>query len=163
MPKRKRSTTETPATPKKTATPKNPRPTEPSAVSVNDTYDQMPDTIEDPASVFKMGMLEMKRIAINNKLAVVVQEHERRVAAAVAEQKRAIQEVKAELHEAERQYIEQKQAIEKQYGIALRAYTYNDETGVLTKNALVVEELKKERALKAQQAPTSSGQPETIH
>lgn len=132
-------------------------------MSVNGMYDQMPDKIEDPASVFRMGMLEMKRIAINNKLAVVVQEHERRVAAAVAEQKRSIQEVKAELQDAERQYIEQKQAIEKQYGIALRAYTYNDETGVLTKNALLVEEIKKEQALKAQQASTPSGQSETIH
>lgn len=153
MAKRKKATSAKNETPKKKkATPSNPRPAVPSAISVNPDYDAMPDTIEDPASVFRMAMLDMKRAAINNKLAVVVQEHEKRVKAAVDAQKRDIEQCKVELREAEQQFVEQKQAIEQQYGITLRAYTYNDDTGVLTKSDLLVEEIKKERAAQAEEA-----------
>lgn len=138
--RRKTVTTPTPKKTAKRATPTNPRPAEPSALNVNPAYDAMPDTIEDPAAVFKMAMLDMKRAALNNKLAVVVQEHAKRVAAAVAAQKHDIEQVKMELKEAEQQFFGQKQHIEKTYGIALRAYTYNDETGVLTKHALPEDE-----------------------
>lgn len=157
MAKRKKSVTNT--TPKKTATPSNPKPSAPSALNVNPAYDEMPDTIEDPAAVFKMAMLDMKRAAINNKLAVVVQEHEKRVKAAVAAQKHDIDQVKAELKEAERQFIIQKQYIEKTYGIALRAYTYNDETGVLTKHALPEEPAEGETP----PAPAAGDSNKTLH
>jgi hypothetical protein len=139
MAKRKKAVPKT-TKPTKKATPANPKPKEPSAINVNPRYDEMPDTIEDPAAVFRMAMLDMKRAAIHNKLAVVVQEHEKRVAAAVAARDNAIRETKAELQDAERQFIEQKQNIEKTYGIALRSYNYNDETGVLTKQSLPEEE-----------------------
>lgn len=136
MAKRKKQTETKQETPKKKATPSNPKPKEPSAISVNPSYDSMPDTIEDPAAVFKMAMLDMKRAAIHNKLAVVAQEHEKRVKAAVDAQKRDIEQVKMELREAEQQHKAQKDHIEQTYGIALRCYTYNDETGVLTKHDL---------------------------
>ncbi len=141
MAKRKRTAEKkTTRKPAKRATPSNPKPQEPTAVNVNSAYDEMPDTIEDPAAVYKMAMLDMKRVAVNNKLAFVAMEQERKVAAAVRERDTVLREVKAELRDAERQYIAQKDAIETQYGIALRAYTYNDETGVLTKQALLEEE-----------------------
>lgn len=145
MAKRKRKTTKSEPEPKpeKKATPENPKPTEPSAAKVNPMYDEMPDTIEDPGNVFRMAMLDMKRAAVNNKLAFVAQDQEKKVLAAVNERDRVLREVKAELREAEREFTEQKQFIEEKYGIALRAYTYNDKTGVLTKNALLVEEEKK--------------------
>jgi len=139
----KRNRTAAPKTarkPAKKATPSNPKPQEPSVVNVNPDYDEMPDTIEDPAAVYRMAMLDMKRVAVNNKLAVVAMEQERKVAAAVRARDNELKEVKAELRDAERQFIEQKQSIEKTYGIALRAYTYNDETGTLTKQALPDEE-----------------------
>jgi len=161
MPKRKRQPTKTPS-PTKKATPQNPTPTEPSKLSVTPSYDQMPDTVEDPAAVFKMAMLEMKRIAVNNKLAVVAQEHEKRVQMAVLERDNALKKVKAELRDAEEQHRVQKQAIEKQYGIALRVYTYNDETGVLTKRGL--EELEEEGSAEQQTSVDSAEEnTKTLH
>ena len=151
-----------PTKPKKTATPRNPAPEEKSAMSVNPMYDQMPDTIEDPGAVFKMAMLEMKRIAVNNKLAYVAQEQEKIVRAAEQNRKIAIDKVKAELREAEKKYKEQKDAIEQQYNIALRAYTYNDETGILKKRGLKeLEEEDNAREQQPAQAAPSAG--ETIH
>ncbi|RLC88635.1 MAG: hypothetical protein DRJ03_01815 [Chloroflexi bacterium] len=130
------------AAPKKTATPANPKPKEPSVVAVNEAYDRMPDTIEDPAAVFRMAMLDMKRVAVNNKLAFVAMEQEKKVQSVVLERDRALKQVKAELADAERELLAQKEAIEAQYGIVLRSYTYNDETGVLTKQAILKEEAK---------------------
>ena len=141
MAKRKRNTESVkPITPNKVATPENPKSDVPSAMKVNPMYDEMPDEINDPANVYKMAMLDMRRAAINNKLAFVAQDQERKVAAAVAERARILNEVKAELREAEQQFIEQKQFIENKYHIALKSYTYNDETGVLKKQALLEEE-----------------------
>lgn len=141
MAKRKRtSEAKTARKPAKRATPRNPKPQEPTAVNVNSAYDEMPDTIEDPAAVYKMAMLDMKRVAVSNKLAFVAMEQEKKVVSAVRERDVALKTIKAELREAESQFIAQKSAIETQYGIALRSYTYNDETGVLTKQALLDEE-----------------------
>ncbi len=140
MAKRGKVKTTKAAAPKKTATPTNPKPEEPSAISVNEAYDRMPDTIDDPAAVFRMAMLDMKRVAVNNKLAFVAQDQEKKVQAAMRERDNVLKEVKAELRVAEAEHLHQKKAIEAQYGIALRSYTYNDETGVLTKEALPDEE-----------------------
>lgn len=135
MAKRKRAT---PAVKKATkkATPANPKPTEPSAVNVNPMYDEMPDEIDDPANVFKMAMLDMKRVAVNNKLAFVAQDQEKKVFAAAQERDRVLSSVKAELRDTESLFVEQKQYIETKYGISLRSYTYNDETGILKKQSL---------------------------
>jgi len=149
MAKRK-ATTVKPVTPKKVVTPENPKSSVPSAVQVNSTYDEMPDVVEDPASVFRMAMLDMRRVAANNKLAFMARDQEQRVAFAVAEQKRVLSETKAELHDAERQLMAQKNEIETKYGIALRAYTYDDETGILKKSAILIEELEAKAAVKAQ-------------
>jgi len=119
-------------------------------------YDEMPDEINDPANVYKMAMLDMRRAAINNKLAFVAQDQERKVVAAVAERARILNEVKAELREAEQQFIEQKQFIENKYHIALKSYTYNDETGVLKKQALLEEETE-------EQPPVASSEEKTLH
>lgn len=141
MAKRKKNVTAVkPEAPKKVATPENTKPPEPSAVQVNPAYDEMPDEINDPASVYRMAMLDMRRAAINNKLAFVAQDQERRVQAAVRERDRIINEVKAELREAEAAFIAQKQFIEEKYHIALKSYTYNDETGVLKKQAIFEKE-----------------------
>ena len=154
MAKRKRKTTKTEPEPKsqkpqKKATPENPRPAEPSATKVNPMYDEMPDSIDDPGNVFRMAMLDMKCAALNNKLAFVAQDQEKKVLAAVNERDRTLKEVKGELDEAKRELVQQRQFIEEKYGIALRAYTYNDQTGILTKNALLVEEEKKKNAEKS--------------
>ena len=115
-----------------------------------------PNEINDPANVYKMAMLDMRRAAINNKLAFVAQDQERKVVAAVAERARILNEVKAELREAEQQFIEQKQFIENKYHIALKSYTYNDETGVLKKQALLEEETE-------EQPPVASSEEKTLH
>jgi len=131
--------------PRKRATPANPKPKEKSALSVNSSYDEMPDEIEDPASVFKMAMLDQRRQSVVHKLAVVATEHEKRVKAAVDAQKRDLEQVKVELKEVENLLRAQKGYIEEKYGIALRAYTYNDETGLLKKIDLPEEEEEAEK------------------
>lgn len=143
MAKRKRSAAPNAAkkAPRKRATPSNKKPAEKSAISVNPSYDSMPDEIEDPASVFRMAMLDERRQSMAHKLAVVISEHEKRVKAALDAQKRDIAQVKMELKDAEAQLRAQKEHIEEQYGIALRAYTYNDETGLLKKSDLPEEEI----------------------
>lgn len=143
MPKRKKTTSTKPQaqkSKKKAATPENPSPEEPSAVSVNPAYDNMPDTIEDPAAVYKLAYLDMRRAALNNKLAIVAQEYDRRVTALNAERVQALSQAKAELEEAVQRCNAQKDVIEKTYGVALRSYTYDDETGVLKKQAVLAEE-----------------------
>lgn len=151
---------------RKTATPSNPRPEEKSAVKVNPSYDAMPDEIDDPANVFKLAMLDQKRQSVMHKLAVVAQEHEKRVKAAVDAQKRDLDKVKAELREVENALRVQKGYLEEKYGIALRSYTYNDETGILKKQALPEEkEADSNNTENSEQPPPASddGEPKTLH
>lgn len=159
MAKRKKPTTSKKET--KTATPEKPKPEGPSAVSVNPAYDEMPDKVEDPAAVFKMAMLDQKRQAAIHKLAVVAQEHDRRVKAAEAARQHDLNQVKAELRDVETALKAQKDYIEKQYGIALRSYTYNDETGVLTKQALPEEE--EQETDQSTSSVPNNGKAETLH
>jgi hypothetical protein len=156
--------TKTKVVPKKRATPENPEPDVPSAVNVNPSYDAMPDEIDDPANVFKMAMLDMKKAAVTNKLAIVAQEHEKRVKAAEDARKSDLNKVKAELREVENAFRMQKEFIERKYNIALRSYTYNDETGVLKKQALPDEE-DDETGKAKEQVPTvpDAEKPETLH
>jgi hypothetical protein len=159
MAKRKKNVTEVkPEAPKKVATPENPKPPEPSAVQVNPMYDEMPDEIDDPANVYRMAMLDMRRAAIHNKLAFIAQDQERKVQAAVRERDRLINEAKIELREAEAAFIAQKQFIEEKYHIALRSYTYNDETGVLKKQAIFEKEDEEQPA-----APAAGEKEKTLH
>lgn len=137
MAKRKAKKTETKKKiSKKRATPEQPHSAEPSAISVNPMYDEMPDEIDDPANVFKLAMLEMKIAAIQNKLAFATQDQRQKVLAAQEEQARVLRQIKMELQNAKDLFIAQKNYLEEKYGIALRAYTYNDETGLLTKTML---------------------------
>jgi len=132
-----KSSPKAPVKPKQTpATPEKPKPEEKSELSVNDRYDQMPDRIEDPMAVMRMALLDMTCVAANNKLAYVVKDQQERVTSAVRTQNNAIRECKAELEAAQQSLKELKDTIEATYGIALRSYTYNDETGVLTKQPL---------------------------
>jgi hypothetical protein len=124
------------------ATPEKPKPEGKSELSVNPDYDQMPDRIEDPLAVLRLAYLDMKRVAAHNKMAYVTKDQHDKVAAAVREQNAQVSACTAELREVDREIKAQQDAIEAQYGIALRAYTYNDETGVLTKQALLAEEPK---------------------
>lgn len=122
--------------PKKTATPENPKPEEKSAISVNAMYDEMPDEVADPGAVFKLAFLDMKRQEIINRLAIVAQQFEKQAVQFDKNRKLALDTVKAELREAEQKLKEHKDSIEAQYGLALKSYTYDDETGMLKKQAL---------------------------
>lgn len=164
MAKRGKKTTAKKATKKKTATPENPSPPEKSAVTVNAMHDAMPDTIEDPGAVFKLAYLDMKKVAINNKLAVVAQDYERKIVALNAERNAAINQIKAEMAQADNELRMQKETIENTYGIALRSYTYNDETGVLTKQAVLEdEEAAKERQRNSAESETDNPTNKTLH
>ena len=125
------------AAPKKIATPEKPKSDVPSAVKVNPMYDEMPDEVSDPGAVFKLAFLDMHRQEIINRLAVVVQEFEKRTVALARDRNTAIETVKAELREAEQKLKAHKDTIEAQYGLALKSYTYDDETGVLKKQAIL--------------------------
>jgi hypothetical protein len=126
---------------KKTATPDNPAPKEKSAISVNPAYDAMPDTVEDPAAVFKLAFLDMQEAKYVAELAVIAQEYDRRLVALKSEKQVNVGNAKSRLKEAQRKLKEHRDHIEATYGLALRSYTYDDETGILKKQELPDEEV----------------------
>ena len=147
-----------PKKPAKVATPENPAPQEPSAIHVNPMYDQMPDKIEDPGAVFKLAYLDMKQVAANNKLAFVAQEYALKIQALERERNNEINNLKAEMQRIKDARRVAKEEIEKQYNIALRSYSYDDVTGVLTKQAL--EDIEKKKSKSENQ---ESQKEETLH
>jgi len=154
MPKRQNKTSVKKSTEKKKAT-----------VSVNPSYDAMPDVVDnDAARVFKMAFLEMRHAAINNKLAIVAQEYEKKQLGLNQQRTHDLNQVKAELAEADRKLKACKDELEKEHGIALRCYTYDDETGVLTKQILLEQEAREEAEKNAGgQNSEQSGTESTIH
>ena len=142
---RKKSPTKAPKKPAKKkkqepATPEKPKPEGESALKVNPSYDEMPDEIADPGAVFRMAYLDEKKAKLENQLALNAVEYQRRIDEAMRAKNTALQEIKNEIRRAEELIKAHKDAIEAQYGIALRAYNYDDETGVLKKHGLPEEE-----------------------
>lgn len=100
---------------------------------VNPDYDAMPDTIEDPGNTFKMALLDTQAVALQNKRNYLELHYNLQLSNTQKKMATDLAEIDAELRNLKRQYKEQKDYIEEKYNIALRAYSYNDETGVLTK------------------------------
>jgi hypothetical protein len=104
-----------------------------------DAYAAMPNEVSDPGSVFKMALLEAQRVALENKRAFLELNFNLQISNTQKKMHQALFDIDAEVKELARRHKEQKDYIEETYGIALKSYTYNDETGVLTKQDLTEE------------------------
>ncbi len=101
--------------------------------TVNPDYDAMPDEIADPGNTFKMALLDTQCVALQNKRKFAELNYNLQLANTQKKMAQELAEIDAELKRLKQKYIEQKEYIEEKHGIALKSYTYNDETGVLTK------------------------------
>ena len=99
-------------------------------------YAAMPDEVSDPGSTFKMVLLETQRVALENKRAFLELNFNVQISNTQKKMHQTLFDIDAEIKELTRRHKEQKDYIEEMYGISLKSYTYNDETGVLTKQAL---------------------------
>lgn len=108
-------------------------------VTEEDAYAAMPDEVSDPGSTFKMALLDAQRTALANKRAFLELNFNLQISNTQKKMHQALFDLDAEIKELARRYKEQKDYIEETYGVALKSYTYNDETGVLTKQALTEE------------------------
>jgi hypothetical protein len=107
--------------------------------TADNAYDAMPDEVADPGSTFKMALLEAQRVALENKRAYLELNYNVQISNTQKKMHRELFDTDAEIKELARRHKAQKDYIEETYGIALKSYTYNDETGVLTKQALTEE------------------------
>jgi len=100
---------------------------------VNPDYDAMPDTIEDPGNTFKMALLDTQTAALQHKRNYLELSYNLQISNLQKKMAVDLKDIDNEVKSIKRQYKEQKDHIEGKYGISLRSYNYNDETGVLTK------------------------------
>lgn len=103
-------------------------------------FDKMPEQIDDPTQVFRMAYLETKIIAMNNKLALLIREFDTKLQALAKQKQDTIVGIKTQLEGMQREYTGQKQYIEEKHGIALSCYTYDDVSGILTKQDFLQKE-----------------------
>lgn len=100
---------------------------------VNDSYDAMPNEIEDPAAVFKLAFLDAERGRLQTQALLAKQEGDQNIKAMQIQYQTTINELQRQIREIEIKIKEHRDYIEKKYNIALRSYNYDDETGVLRK------------------------------
>lgn len=105
----------------------------PKPTIVNPDYDAMPDTIEDPASMYRMALLDTQVAALQHKRNYLELHYNLQLQNTQKKMSTDLAAIDAEVKGIKKQYKEQKDYIEEKYGIALKSYNYNDETGVLTK------------------------------
>ena len=105
----------------------------PPAAHVNDAYDAMPNEIEDAGAVFKMAFLDAERGRLHTQALLVKQEGEANIKAMHIQYQNAVNALQMQIKVADQRLREHKEYIEQKHGIALRSYTYDDETGVLKK------------------------------
>jgi len=105
-------------------------------VSINPLYDAMPNEIQDPGNVFRMAYLDTRIIAITNKRMFLEKHYNEQMSSIKARRDLDLATMDAEIIDAKKQARDQRENIEKQYGISLKSYTYEDTTGVLVKQNL---------------------------
>jgi hypothetical protein len=84
-----------------------------------------------------MAYLDQKLHALKTQVALVEKEYNIRLRDMQAQHNNTILSLRAEIGSVTRAITEHKGDIEAKYNIALRSYTYNDETGVLTKQIIL--------------------------
>jgi len=92
--------------------------------------------ISDPANVFKMAMLDVRRVALSNKRAFLQVHYTTQMQALQQRLTNETLELDNEIATVKRSFAEQVAYMEKKHGITLKDYTYNDETGTLTKRGI---------------------------
>jgi hypothetical protein len=107
--------------------------------TADNAYDAMPNEVTDPGSTFKMALLDAQRVALENKRAFLELNFNVQISNTQKKMHQSLFDIDAEIKDLKRRYKAQKDYIEETYGIALKSYTYNDETGVLTKQDLTEE------------------------
>lgn len=100
---------------------------------VNAAYDAMPNEIEDAGAVFKLAFLDAERGRLQTQALLVKQEGDQNIKAMQLQYQTAINELQRQIREFDTKLKEHRDYIEQKYGIALRSYTYDDETGLLKK------------------------------
>jgi len=105
--------------------------------SVNPSYDAMPDEINDPGAVYRMAYLDQKQSRLQTQIQLAEKEFAERMVNLQRQKVNTITSIQAELQDTVRTLKDHRDHMEEQYGISLRSYSYNDETGVLTKQVLL--------------------------
>ena len=100
---------------------------------VNPDYDAMPDTITDPGNTFRMALLDTQVAGLQHKRNYLELSYNLQISNTQKKMTQDLKDIDNEIKAIKRQYKEQKDFIEEKYGIALKSYNYNDETGILTK------------------------------
>lgn len=103
-------------------------------------YDRMPDTVEDPVSVFKMCLYEEKCKSLEFEKVAKLAHLDNEIRNLQAARNNTMLECDRALRQAHARMMSFKDFIEEKHDLVLKCYTYNDETGVLTK----LSEVKKE-------------------
>lgn len=105
----------------------------------------MPDVVDDPGATFKMALFDAQMAALQNKRKYLELNYTMQMSNMQKKMQRELQDIDTELSTLQVRYKQQKDYVEQKHGIALRAYTYNDESGILTRRSLAgVEEKEKE-------------------
>jgi hypothetical protein len=101
-----------------------------------DAFAEMPDEIDDPANVFKLAFLDMSLQSKQHQMVNVLRELQVKAEAITAQHNKAKRDYELEIKDLRQQVKNQRDYIEEKHKIALRSYTYDDVTGVLTKQDL---------------------------
>jgi hypothetical protein len=96
-------------------------------------FAKMPDEVDDPAMVFKMAFLDMKLQATKHQMGLVLRDLQQKAEAIAQQHNKTKSDFEAAIKALSQQVKDQHYYIESKHGIALRSYTYDDETGILRK------------------------------
>jgi len=129
----------------------------------------LPEEIHDPAEVFKLAYLDMRLSDAMSRKAFIEKDFDQKIvmldldyknkrSTLLTQRQHQLNNVRAEIDDAQKNVKEQKDYIEKKHGIALRAYTYDDLTGTLR----LQEILEKEEVPEEKQNSLESEKPKDI-
>jgi hypothetical protein len=99
-------------------------------------FDAMPNEIDDPSLVFKMAFLDSDCTRISAQIVNQKNEFEAKMTALRNNYQTAINTLTSQHRTTSQRLKEHKDYIEEKYNIALKSYTFDDETGKLKKIVL---------------------------
>lgn len=104
--------------------------------NVNPSYDAMPNEIEDPGKVFRMAWLDSRLQTVRTQIQLVIKTFDERLRDITTRKTNDVLTLQAQERELVQALKDQRDELEKQYGIALKSYNYDDITGVLKKQVI---------------------------
>lgn len=105
-----------------------------------DPWDAMPNTVEDPLAVFKMCLYEERCQGLEFRKAAVLAQMDNEIRNLQMARNNKMLELDRALRQAHAQMMQHKDHIEDKHKLVLKCYTYDDETGILTKQSEVKED-----------------------